>query len=152
MKVQRTQIGDEPASVAEVKRYLRVDYDDDDQMIETMIRSSRLTLESRMNISIPLHVVRLEWPDYAPPDNVPYGPAVEWETLTVDGADQEPPSDDVLRFGKGALSAEYTAGYDVVPDDLKMAVMRLVKVDYDGEGDREQIIGTVKHYNRNPWF
>jgi hypothetical protein len=152
MKVYRELKADEPVTVEEVKRFLRVDYTDDDVMLEGMIRASREQLERRLNISIPLQEVEVYWPEYAPTDIVPYGPVVEWDDLTIDGVDQTPPNDDTFRLDKGALYATYTAGHDEVPDELKRAIMKLVKVDYDGEGDTEKIINSVSHYSRLSWF
>ena len=152
MKVYRELIADEPVTVEEVKRFLRVDYTDDDVMIEGMIRASRQLLEGRLNLSIPTHDVEVYWPEYAPVDAVPYGPVIEWDELKIDDVDQTPPDDNTLRFDKGVLYATYLAGHEEVPDELKRAIMKLVKVDYDGDGNMEAIINSVSHLSRLSWF
>ena len=139
MNIQHVITGDEPVSLEELKIWCRVDYADDDLIIEAMGKAARSAIERYCGISIVEQTVTLKWDNYTPVLFVPYGPVRSYTTIKVDGEDIDAPTDRHLRAGAGKLEMVYLAGYEVVPEDLRVAIMQLTSIYYD----RKDAVGVI---------
>ena len=131
----------EPVSLDEAKRFLRVDHDDENDLIATLIRSSRERLEDRLNIAMierPMQFEAKGGGDTA----LPRWPVASIETVTV--------NEDAMTAFTVNLRArpvivttmmgcpvrvEFTAGYGTeaadVPAPLRQAILLLVANGYE---------------------
>jgi hypothetical protein len=119
--------GEEPVALAEAKAWCRIDSDDEDALVATLIAAARLHVEALTGRALVTQTWRLVL-DHPPRLVVlPVAPAIEL-LVAPEGAVLE--GDAVLLPGPtAALSLDYTAGYGAaadVPADLKQAVLTLV--------------------------
>ena len=143
----------EPVSLDEAKLFLRVDHDDENDLIETLIRSSRERLEDRLNIAMierPMRLVTSEGGDIA----LPRWPVSSIETVTIDG---EEPSVFTVNLRSrpvivtaalgSPVSIEFTAGYGSqagdVPAPLRQAILLLVAHGYEHRDGQERQLAPV---------
>jgi len=152
----------EPISLTEAKEYLRVDHDDENSLIEAMVRAARINCERetrRAFVSQTWVLTAAEFPArglalYNPPlisvDSVEYRDEDgAWQTLadTEYEADlyEEPARLMITGTQPGtgthrdAWKVTYTAGYGAaaadVPEDIRAAVQLILKSLYEREED-----------------
>ncbi len=133
-----------PITLAEAKNYLRVDFSEDDALIEALITSARVRLEQYAGIAMTertLQVVAyvdelIELP-YAPISNilsVEYFSANTWIEIE-DGAYEVIGTTIRKVFTRDYPGMEYrftyNCGYDCVPSTLKTATLKLVSDLYE---------------------
>ena len=133
-----------PITLAEAKNYLRVDFSEDDDLIESLITSARVRLEQYAGIAMTertLQVVAyvdelIELP-YAPITNilnVEYFSANTWVEIE-DGAYEVIGTTVRKVFTINYPGMEYrftyNCGYDCVPSTLKTATLKLVSDLYE---------------------
>jgi uncharacterized phiE125 gp8 family phage protein len=133
-----------PVTLAEAKNYLRVDFSEDDDLIESLITSARVRLEQYAGIAMTertLQVVAyvdelIELP-YAPITNilsVEYFSANTWVEIE-DGAYEVIGTTVRKVFTINYPGMEYrftyNCGYDCVPSTLKTATLKLVSDLYE---------------------
>jgi uncharacterized phiE125 gp8 family phage protein len=146
----------EPISVAEAKEWLLVDYDDQDEVIEAIIKAARLKIEKRCGISIAMKQYGMKVGGFSNRIELPYPPVISVDSIkyldgdgveqTVDASDYVLMQDDYVPyvFATGgwptdnadrpdAVQVTYTTGIDVedsppdeVPEDLKHAMRLLI--------------------------
>jgi uncharacterized phiE125 gp8 family phage protein len=141
-----TDIAEEPVGLEEMKSYLNVDLDNWDTLIETLISSSRTRLERYTGCSFGEKELIATFYETADNIEIPYGPIVEItsvksigdsgdKTDLVEGSDYVVIGNDykVVKFFQTGtpIEIEYTAGYSVLPSDLKVAVMKQVAMDFE---------------------
>lgn len=163
----------EPVTLAEVKKYIREDedYDYNDDLLSSLITAERIAMERQLGIIIMQREVteayrkpccgQYNYCGYAL-QNVPVGGDVVIKDLsgnTVEfdniGTDEYP----VFKFTY-STNLTFTAGYDEVPEDLKLALKLRVATAYmQRENFSTESINKVpnnsnelmKTYNRNPF-
>jgi hypothetical protein len=142
----------EPVTLEEAKEYLQVDFDTDDPLLDRLISASRQYIETVCGISLVEKEIELKVRGFDAPYLLPYGPVRSVEMLTIDRADAENEGDYVYESGI-ELEAEYTAGYDMIPEDLRSAVLEVLKVYYDARGSAVELPVFLRHklnmYSRN---
>lgn len=138
----------EPITLAEAKAFLRVEHDDEDALIQTLIASARERLESHLSIAMirrPMQVA-LSSGDTI---KLPRWPVVSLDFVRIDGVQTDDFVADLLcrparvKLGSAdTLEIAFTAGYGIAPSDvpapLRQAMLLLVArgfEDRDGSTD-----------------
>lgn len=134
--------GAEPVTLAQMKEWLRVDFDEDDDVITALIVAARQGVEMFCNISIVDKNITMT-ADWAGEWELPYGPVKTITTVASDATLQV--LDDgyftdgtlfkTLRFNCGRVKVVYNAGYTTVPSDLITDIKRVVSYLYEHRGD-----------------
>jgi uncharacterized phiE125 gp8 family phage protein len=137
---------DEPVTVAVLKTHLRVDFDDDDDLIEDLIVAARMHVEARTGLKIPTQTVVMKCDTFEDLAHLPTAPLRSITSITyldTDGATQtlagtvyearidglEPQI--VLKFNqswpsiqdRSRITVTAPAGYSTVPFPLRLAMM-----------------------------
>lgn len=125
-----SEVGSEPVSLAEAKEYMRVDFPDDDSLIETLITAARKRIEAICGISLVEKSLKVLI-ECINRQELPYGPikSVTTTGLTLIGNEFK------RLVGEGEHTIEYTSGYDPVPADLILAIKAEVLYRYEHRGD-----------------
>lgn len=146
----------EPIDVAEAKKWLLVDYDDQDEIIDSIIKAARMKIERRCGISISMKKYKLALPSFSGEIELPNPPVISVDRITYldgEGVEKEIPQSDyelvpddyvptVIPASKwptdvatrpNAVRIEFTTGIDIqdsppddIPEDLKQAMRWLV--------------------------
>jgi len=153
----------EPVSLEDAKLWLNIDYDDQDSVIESIIKAARLKIEKRCGISIALkqYLVKTASFDEIALQNPPIVSVDAVKYLDESGAEQTiPPSDYILMEDPfapyifpvvdwpvtatrpDAVRVTYTSGIDIedsppdeVPEDLLQAMRLIVGEMYENRQD-----------------
>lgn len=151
LEVSQVVTGDEPVTLIEAKNYLKVEYTDDDALIELMIRSAREAVEHYMNLSVVTKTMTAFWTQYQEPEVLPLGPhgdIVSVTKVTKDGDTPLVESTDYTVIGERFKSiATYhtitSCGYhysglrvvyETNPDgdnNVKIAILKQLSTDYE---------------------
>lgn len=135
----------EPVSVQQAKEYIRVVGNVDDVQITLMIKQAREAVEAATGLSLVPKTIIVWFNNIDGNFELPFGPLFP-ETFALYAEDgtqitnykligEKHPK---LMFpNRAILKAAYTAGYEglnVVPDDLKIAILDQVSYDYENRG------------------
>ncbi len=142
----------EPVSLDQMKDYLRLegwegedesgsDFEFDDDLLETMITAARKKAESFCGVSIVSHTWKVLLTNCAGDIDLPYGPVQEI-TEIKDKNDNDISSYTLRGYEfkflesprKELMTLEYTAGYDEVPEEIKLGIMQTVWFWYNNRG------------------
>lgn len=159
MLVHRTpqNIGLAPVGLPSVKAHCRVDYTEDDQLIEGLILAAMADIEDAAQIAVLTQTIRVTI--FAPGHNstlfLPIGPALQSEGVTVT-VDSEPftgfefvtGNRPLIKFGTlypdpspDRLQVEYVAGFgsdpQQVPQDIRLAITDQAALMYDARGQMD---------------
>lgn len=141
-----TDLASEPVTLNEAKEYLKVDYADDNDLITTLIKSARKTIERYTGRSLGAKTIKVYYATVAEVFTLPYGPvnAVTEVKKVADNGDET-----VLTVNEGyylrgvsdkQMSIPNYAGNSFYityttqagcPEDLKIALLKQVSTDYD---------------------
>lgn len=155
----------EPVTVQDFKKWAKIDLSEDDDMLDRILKASRIELEAYINQSLITQTVIAYWNTYAQEVPLPRGPVksittveriyngvsttltpTEYETRGLDFKRIVP---DVIYASGGrwkyALKVTYQAGYgdtgESVPEDIKEAILKTALSLYD---NRENfVVGTI---------
>lgn len=165
-------LGHEPVTLQEAKQYCRIDsdYEGDDALITDLISSARSAIEMWANISIVEKRIQV----FSDTDRtlwLPRSPVIQIENIEdVDGTPIEFNNsirNKVKVHHSGGYYVTYRAGFDPLPPDIKMAVLKQVSTDYDNRenfvinSNSMQLTGIdlsnsaknlVQPYSRNLWL
>ena len=111
-----TDLATEPVTLEEFKQHARIDYATDDARCLQYIKAARQHLEQFTQKSFGPKTMRLSYLSLPANFQLMYGPVTSAD-VTVNG-------DYVAEAKLEAGSIEYEAGYDPLPDLLKVAVMK----------------------------
>lgn len=128
--------GGEPVSLAEAKEWCRIDIDDDDTLIQMLITACRIMCEKAANLSFIPRTVTATILNRLGYINLPYGPVTGTITYTEDDDDLTAITDFNIRTShEDRVIATYTAGYSVLPKNLKTALLNQIAWSYENRGD-----------------
>lgn len=146
----------EPVTLEEAKRYLRVDMEDDDELIEDIITATRMHAENWLRRSLITQSWLLGFENYKLDSAaLPMGPVQSITSVVVLGSDGDSQTmnteayylsenKEVLHFWGGLigfrLQVTYVAGYgdaDDVPRPIKLGMLSHIAALYDGRGEAE---------------
>lgn len=153
-----------PLEVDEVKAFLRLegfiddsespssDFDDDDDLIDELIRSAVLRAEAYTGLSFRPKTYKIEFTNLAGSFVIPYGPVTEITSLYSADDEDETEIDYTTTINKAKLKTplqenlvmEYSAGYESLPDGLKEALLKEVAYRYTHRGDDLEDTGFCK--------
>lgn len=133
----------EPVTLQEVKDYLRVDFNDDDTLITSLITSSRSKCEKVLGLVLVDTTVNALYKNNGDLIELFYGPIKNDEDgPIIDGV----PSGDSVKGWDGniwiestakELNLTYQSGWDKVPDWAKLAILKQIAWDYESRGDNK---------------
>jgi len=135
-------IGPEPVTLAEAKAYCKIDgdYTGEDAILTDIISSARSSIEMWANISIVEKRIQV----YSDTDKtlwLPRSPVIEIESaVDADGNNLpfDPKVKNKITFKySGDYYITYKAGFQPLPPDIKLAVLKQIATDYD---NRENFI------------
>jgi uncharacterized phiE125 gp8 family phage protein len=147
---------EEPLTVQEVKDYLRLEgfidnyesvsseFDDDDTLIEDLIRGTREAMEEYTGLSFIPKTWQIEFDNYAGNFEIPFGPVIDilelhpqGESLASDELEYTTSSNKrILKTPEyGNLVMLYEAGYVTLPKRLKDAMLKEIAYRYENRGD-----------------
>lgn len=135
----------EPITLEEAKTFLRIDQDEENDLIGTLIRAARERLEGRLNIAMITRQMRVDLPDGGDVA-LPRWPVSSVDAVTVDADPTTAFTIDlrsrpvITTVALGApVSVTFTAGYGVSADDipapLRQAMLLLVANAYEHRTD-----------------
>lgn len=136
-----TEPTEEPISLDDVKSFLRIDYNDDDKLLEIMITAAREHAETFTRRSIAKKTYELTLNDYASRVSLPNPPTISVESVLNDGQAIE--YELVEEQGRSILTLNseatitYQAGYKNVPKTIIQAMLILISHFYE---NRETVI------------
>jgi hypothetical protein len=126
----------EPVSLTEVKNYLKIDFSNDDTLLDVMRAAARRRLESYTARSFGAKTITVTM-DIDEYQELPYGPVNAVTSATRDG---EASTGYELKGSEfhpdlgGEWVVTYTTNGDL-PDDLKLAILAEVAYRYENRGD-----------------
>lgn len=151
IKVSKTVTGNEPLTLQEVKDWIKQDGTADDALITSLITQSRELIENYLCASLVSTTLLVE----ATPRTElrpPFGPVVTITSVKdEDGNDVDYTWDGfTLNFTGGTFSVTqgyspvyttttYDAGYDTLPEGLKMAMLETIAYLYEHRGEEMKI-------------
>lgn len=130
----------EPVTVEKVREWLRIDSYEEDELLEELITSCRQAVENYTSCSLVGKEIKCEV-DLCEIFELPYGPVKEivgvkqGENVVSNYTATEGKFKKISGI-KGCTVIEYTAGYDVVPQRLKLAVLNEIAFRYRNRGDQ----------------
>ena len=162
----------EPVSLNSAKAFLKINFDDDDYIIQGMIRSARELLEKQLNISItPKTVTATFTHDGCFEYPIPYGPVgevisaqfqyCEEETVAISTSNYKVLGSEFKMFKgtAGWWTLEYKAGYDYPPQAIRDGMLKQVAWMYENRGDvagagqvNPDVLYMLSVYNKNTWI
>ena len=147
--------GSEPVSLLEAKSQLKIDFSTDDTLLTALITAARLQIEKITGVSLVARQVDLIAKlDGCHLFELPYGPLdttsliVTKLKVTPGGTDELLTTTDYIvrgdyfaqlhvANGDGMFAITYDAGYTVVPQALKEAILHQVSYLYEHRGDED---------------
>jgi len=150
LKVIKTITGSEPINIFDAKSWLRVTYDGDNDLINSLITQSRELVETYINQSIIETTIEL-WSTSRKTLTLPYGPVIEISGITtIDGDDVD------YTYNGFEVSFEdtyvdtittYTAGWGTIPSGLDLVLLQILSFLYENRGDDTEI-GNLLYQNK----
>lgn len=166
LSIQRKVKGSEFITLAEAKAHLRIDFDDENTYINTLIAAARKKIEDYTGCSLLLTEITVVMENGKPGIELPYGPYKDF-FLLKDGQGDLIAADDYTLKGtefiildqsvSTDITMTYNAGYTVdnLPPDLKLAVLHQITHFYENRGDGS-VSESAKHlannYRRLTWI
>lgn len=148
-----TQEPTEPISLEEVKAYAKIDYDDEDSLIEALITSARRQLEIFLGLSLVPKNLKVFLDNSAGEILLPYGPITGAITVTDSGnkvlsSGVETSGIDfkaLVSPAEDKLTVEYSAGYEdaKMPKGIKTAIMAQTAYLFEHRGDEGDALDNV---------
>lgn len=135
-------LSEEPVTLEFFKEHIRVDFNVDDNLLPSYLKSARQYLEQWSQLSFGEKKIRLTALRLPQNWKLMYGPVVSVETegMTLFG--------DILKNGGNEVSVEYTTGWEGgLPEAIKLAICKRAAGDYM---IRENVILTEKGSLQEP--
>ena len=133
----------EPVTVAEAKLYCRVSSAVEDALFAEMITQARESIEKATNLSLIPRQVNVWFSNSSNGYELPFGP-ITYILGLYDAQNNQISSEDYIIIGDQYprvrfpnyenMSAQYNAGFECLPKDLKIAILDQVSYDYENRG------------------
>lgn len=135
----------EPIALEETKLFLRVDHDDEDTLIETLIRSARERLEAHLAVAMITRAMETSGPAQSC-IHLPRWPVTSVDSVLVDGdeifdfdvnlrARPSTVSIDIIGRAEDGVDIQFTAGFGPdamdIPTPMRHAMLLLVSHGYE---------------------
>lgn len=140
----------------ELKRHLYIDHDEDDQMLDGMLAAAVAYICGPNGIGIALGHQRWRLSlDRLETVEIPLGPIVSVDAITIDGLTVSPDSYyfdcgwlhvDQNQYAiqrRAGVQVEFTCGYDPVPADLRIAILMIASHLYANRESTSPVSMTV---------
>ena len=143
-------------TTAEVKNYIRVDYDVDDSFIDDLIEAAYDAFEGFTSRSLRTYTIEAVWEQFGASVDLPYAPVTSVTSVEYrfeDGTNNDVTSiweqvGDEIRVLKpeqvaygNRLVVTYETGYTTIPRKLKVGLLKWIASNYE---DRQDIMaGTI---------
>src|SRR5690606_13167652 len=131
----------EPVSLSDMKEYLRIDFDDDDTLITSMITAARMACEKYLGMVLVDTTVKAYYKNGGDLIQLMYGPIKETDGTPVITSGMET-GDEITGNGNqvwlsctGDRTLVYNSGWDSAPDWARLAIMQQVAWNYEHRGD-----------------
>lgn len=142
----------EPVSLTDAKKWMRIDYSEDDVLIQNLVESARKHIEKLTGLSLVNKQIRANIELCGNVPNVwmvdlPYGPLVcvdsvkyktginSYDTLTKND-DFEVIGGKLWMYTQGYYTITYQAGFGTLPDDLANDILTLTAWMYENRGKK----------------
>lgn len=138
----------EPVSLSEQKSYMKIDFDDDDDLIQTFITASREQIEKYTGLSLIQKRITAQLNNGDSGIEIPYGPTPdEIDVTLITDVNGDPFNDsEIVITGNQFKTIQspitpflqiiYSAGYSTVPAALKVAIMAQCFFLYENRGEK----------------
>ncbi len=141
----------EPVTLQEAKDFCRIDIDTDDALISALITAARKMCEAYTNISFVQRDFTVQLSNPNGGIFLPYGPITDLTVYDADGDEIQSPD---LELSEGdfvqilepwdeRMSAEYTGGYETLPENLKTGLKNAILYLWDNRADGADSIGPI---------
>lgn len=150
----------EPVTLDEVKAHLRIDFIEHDATLTALVIEAREEVEKYTGLSLVNSDVTAQWATLST-DELPYGPVLQIvsgaDDYTITGLDY--PS--IKAESAEQVEVAYKTGWPLesnipqIPAGLKLAIMKLVAVNFDEEivdGPGSDWKSSAKRYSRKTWL
>ena len=133
----------EPVTVEEAKLYCRVTNTIEDGLMAELITQSREAVEKASGLSITPKIATVWFTNLATMFNLPFGPIVQFSSLTDNNGNVLDPAAYKLIGGDypslkypayADMKAIYRTGFTVVPKELKIAILDQINYGYENRG------------------
>lgn len=131
LDVQRKRIGPLPLWLEDAKGHLQIDTDDHNDLINIFLTGAIETVEKYCGICLVETEVTTSWDELHTTEELPYGPVrsvTEAEGCSIKG--QMPGWAKAVGSGQAA-QIKYIAGYEEIPEPIKIAVLKLVTDNFE---------------------
>ena len=142
----KTDLISEPVTVPEMRDYLNIDFSNWDALLTTLISGARSKMERYTGCTFATKTLVSTFQQVSSNIDIPYGPIQSVtsvksidesgvKTTLVNGIDYVITGNSFknIRFNyiNTPVEIEYVAGYDPLPVDLKVAIMKQVGMDFE---------------------
>jgi len=142
----KTDLISEPVTVPEMRDYLNIDFSNWDSLLTTLISGARSKMERYTGCTFATKTLVSTFQQVSSNIDIPYGPIQSVtsvksidesgvKTTLVNGVDYVITGNSFknIRFNyiNTPVEIEYVAGYDPLPVDLKVAIMKQVGMDFE---------------------
>ncbi len=141
--VINTDTADEPVNVEELKNYLRISNDSEDDIVELMGKAARKKLEGYTGRYFKLVNITVTLKNEMGDLTLPYYP--NGDVVYKDMEDAVIDDFDLTDERCDPFTATYDTGYETLPDDLKLAIMAQVAFSYQNRGDDNKAGGLSEY-------
>lgn len=131
----------EPVSLSDMKEYLRIDFEDDDMLITSMITAARMACEKYLGMVLVDTTVKAYYKNGGDLIQLMYGPIKETDGTPVITSGTEV-GDEIVGNGNqvwlsctGDRTLVYSSGWGGVPEWARLAIMQQVAWNYENRGD-----------------
>lgn len=144
----------EPVEVDEFKEYANITYDDADNIIDVIIIAARQQLEAATGKSFGLKTLEVRYSHNGERSmRLPYGPVIDMLALSCKSCYAKPYRDiiedidnwqlegDRYSGYSGYYIAQYTAGYEELPEQLRTAIKAQALYLFENRGDSSKQAG-----------
>lgn len=139
----------EPITLAEAKLFARIDLVDDDDFVIQLITASRISLEQFTNLSFIPKIVTVVGSNEGGKMHLPFGPISGTPTVVDNnGTDLSPEFyggvfKSLISPQSDNITIQYTAGYSVLPEHFKVAILNQIKYLYENRATGEAGISPI---------